>query len=111
MHKIPFCPQCGKLLSLEIEGKEAFGKCTCGFRKEIKDISFPEKGVREEEKGEGAAKDIEMSGWPHVCEKCGYGECDITEYGPFYSDESSIILYKCKKCGYTERQADGSSNM
>ena len=110
MNKIPFCDLCGSILEIKNKEGELYGSCSCGFEKKItEEISFPEIAERPL-KGEGALRDIETPGFPHICEKCGYDECDVTEYGPFYSDESSIILYKCKKCKYTERQADGTGN-
>ena len=69
-----------------------------------------EKLVEKEQIGGGVLNEMEQPGFPHICKKCGYDECDITDLGCFYADESNVYLYKCKKCGYTERQADGSSN-
>jgi len=30
--------------------------------------------------------------------------------GASYSDEADVYLFQCKKCGFVERQADGSGN-
>lgn len=105
-----FCEKCGKILDLKIESGKVIGSCSCGFACEIVSLTFSEKSEAKEEVGQGAFTGYETPGFPHKCEKCGHGFCDITEYGPFYTDESPIYLYRCKKCGYTERQADGSSN-
>ena len=49
-------------------------------------------------------------GFPNTCKKCGHEGADVADLGAAYSDEANIYLFKCKKCGFTERQADGSSN-
>lgn len=38
----------------------------------------------------------------HVCSKCGYGKAQIIEKGIWYSDEDSVIIYKCGRCGHSE---------
>jgi DNA-directed RNA polymerase subunit M/transcription elongation factor TFIIS len=105
-----FCDNCGKILELKNEGEKVIGSCSCGFSIEIKDLIFSEKAEPKKKIGKGALTGYETKGFPHECEKCGFGFCDITEYGPFFTDESPVYLYKCKRCGHTERQADGSSN-
>jgi len=110
MKGIYFCPKCGIPLEINHEDFMLVGTCKCGFKREVKSFEFTEKEEKKKKIGKGLFKKYETAGFPHKCEKCGYGYCEIIEYGPFYSDESPIYLYKCKKCGYTERQADGSSN-
>lgn len=110
MKKIKFCDICGEMLQpLKLETTEMVGICKSGHI----DMSFSLESSQEnkiEEKGEGVHREYEGPGFPHKCKKCGYEECDLTEIGAPYADESDIYLYKCKKCKFTERQADGSGN-
>ena len=62
------------------------------------------------ETGQGVAKETETMDFPHTCKKCGYEQCDVESISARYADESDIYLYRCKKCKYVERQADGSGN-
>lgn len=107
-----FCESCGKILevSKNTEGK-IIGNCGCGFTKEIaSDFAVSEKSKKKEKEGKGVFKEAKTIGYPNICKKCGYGECDVYEMLPSYSDESGIILYRCKKCNFVHRQHDGSSN-
>ena len=110
MNKMQFCDKCGTPLNLIRDYEKVIGICNCGFQKEIPALSFSEKSEEKKDVGEGAIKEELTIGFPHKCEKCGHPWCEITEYGPFFTDESPIYLYRCKKCNYTERQADGTSN-
>ena len=75
------------------------------------EIKFTEKTRKKEEKANGVFSAEETAeGFPHKCEKCGHGEADVHDLGAPYSDESNVYLFKCKKCGYVKRQADGSGN-
>jgi DNA-directed RNA polymerase subunit M/transcription elongation factor TFIIS len=102
-----FCDKCGKPLIMV----DNTAICYCGFRKKASKISASEKIPEPTKKGEGAAeKNKSDKGFPHKCNKCGYEFAEVTDLGVFYSDESSIYLFKCKKCENTERDAYGSSN-
>ena len=35
-----------------------------------------------------------------------YSYAEVKDLGIFYSDETGVQLFKCKKCGYTERQGN-----
>jgi len=113
MGNMHFCDNCGKILYLENENEKVIARCICGMQKEIGSAYISsEKLKKEKEVGEGIiieSDEIE-SGFPHVCKKCSYPECDVLDVGAPYSDEANIILYKCKKCKYVERQADGTGN-
>ncbi len=104
-----FCKKCGKLLKID----RGTIKCSCGFSK-ISDskISSTEKIKKPKEKGTGIfeKKEFEEKGFPHTCKKCGHEYSDVVDLGVSYSDEANIHLFKCKKCGYVERDAYGSSN-
>jgi len=112
MEKTKFCPNCGKLLHIKNEDGKKTGKCTCGFTKETDlEIAFTEKSRKIEERGEGVREGKDnLVKFPHVCKKCGYAQAEVIDLGAPYSDESNIYLFMCGKCGYVERQADGSSN-
>ena len=77
-----------------------------------KPISFSEK-IERIEKGEGILNSEQEEihqGFPHKCKKCEHDFAEVVDLGISYSDESSVILFRCKKCGNVERDAFGSSN-
>jgi len=110
-----FCDNCGKLLGL---GKDFSGsaavRCTfCGEGKILGEVKVSEIKVFKESVGEGVLDQAEhdlSEGFPHICKKCGHGEADVHDWGIGYSDESSIHFFRCKKCGFIERQSDGTGN-
>ncbi len=105
-----FCTVCGKILELRKNGEENIGVCSCGFVTPITELTFAQPQEREQ-KGEGVLKEeSSLAGFPHICKKCGYGECDVVDLGPPISDESNVYLYRCKNCHFVERQADGTGN-
>ncbi|MBM3233019.1 hypothetical protein FJZ18_02540 [Candidatus Pacearchaeota archaeon] len=105
-----FCQQCGKMLELIMINEVNIGKCDCGFSRELPEIKLNNSKINTE-LGQGIyQEDISTNGFPHICKKCGYGECDVADLNPPYSDESNIYLYRCKKCKFVERQADGTGN-
>jgi len=108
---LQFCPVCKKALVAREEDGITYATCICGYKKETKsDLVFSEQEKRKEI-GRGIAVDKKnLKGFPHVCSKCGYGQAEVTDLGASYSDESNTYLFKCKKCGYSERQADGTGN-
>lgn len=112
MASIPFCDLCGRILKITTEDNQTYGLCSCGFRRQTEiEISFTQKSPEKEELGKGIiSEETSLKGFPHICIKCSHDQCEIFDLGAQYSDESNIYLYKCKKCGFTERQADGSSN-
>lgn len=85
-------------------------KCSCGFTKKA-EISFSETAKKQEEVGKGISDGKRKPiGFPHTCPKCSHETCEVIDLGAPYSDESNVYLYICDKCGYIDRQADGSSN-
>lgn len=86
-------------------------RCHCGFIQKASKVYSNEKIEKPIEKGEGIAEEGKSNtGFPHKCNKCGHEFADVIDLGVFYSDEASVYLFKCKKCGNTERDAYGSSN-
>jgi len=111
MKKLEFCPDCGRALTIKFNEFRMIGSCRCGFFKEVERGFLPSEKQVYSEKGEGVLeKENEMEGFPHICGKCGHGEAEVYDLGASYSDESNIYLFKCKKCGYVGREADGSGN-
>lgn len=107
-----FC-ECGKIMEIRDDGlRMAF--CLCGRKQVVlggeltaednnpKNEMRNSEVVKEEHKGVG--------GFPHNCSKCGFGEADVIDLGIAYSDEAAVYLFKCKKCGWSERQSDGTGN-
>ena len=79
--------------------------------KEATNIISNEKIPPQTKKGKGIAKpENDTKGFPHKCKKCKHEFAEVTDLGIFYSDEASIHLYKCKKCGNVERESYGSGN-
>ena len=106
-----FCPDCGRVLSIRSNEFRMIGSCRCGFFKEVERGFLPSEKRVISEKGQGVLEtEKEAEGFPYICEKCGHGESEVCDLEASYSDESNIYLFKCKKCGYVERQAEGSGN-
>jgi DNA-directed RNA polymerase subunit M/transcription elongation factor TFIIS len=108
-----FCKNCGK--GLFINNPETnIVQCSCGYIEKIErghDVGFEEKIPQKAEIGKGAVTEKhDLHGFPHICKKCSHGEAEAIELGVFYGDEAGVYLFKCKKCGYTERQSDGTGN-
>lgn len=107
---IEFCPKCGKILQIVEKPRENIGLCSCGYIKLNLDLGSNEKVKENPLLGQGVVKENnDLEGFPHDCPKCGHNMADVTDLGAPYSDESNIYLFKCKKCKYVYRQADGSS--
>lgn len=107
-----FC-DCGKIMEVkDIHGlKMAY--CLCGNKRLVNSSqdSFEENLPKQELRGSGAVEQKhDPSGFPHNCSKCGHGEAEVIELGVFYGDEAGVYLFKCKKCGWSERQSDGTGN-
>jgi len=119
---VEFCPDCGKPLQHRKvidefrEGVGFFVFCSCGYSNTISTpLSHNQVIPAKEELGKGVLdpKDLlstDDEGFPHNCSKCGHGWSDVHDLGIQYSDESSIHVFRCRKCGHTERHAEGSGN-
>lgn len=107
-----FCGMCGAILTAYGKHEQMYDVvCSCGHVNQLhKKLEAGEKAPRQETKGSGIATQLKSAGFPHTCKKCGFGFCEPTQLNPSYSDESDILLFKCKKCGFVERQADGTGN-
>lgn len=108
-----FCKACGKVLFVH-NPEMGIVQCNCGFKEIIEEghiIGFEEKITQKEVRGSGAVNEThDLNGFPHECKKCGHNMAEAIELGVFYGDEAAVYLFKCKKCGYSERQSDGTGN-
>lgn len=102
-----FCPKCQGLLIPQSIGERSILKCkNCDYCVEAKveHLVEEEKIEHEEPKGKGVVEDKNtFATYDHKCEKCGYDKAQVIDVGVSYSDEDSVILLKCGKCGHSER--------
>lgn len=112
MAREKYCSICNKLVAFEEKNGVLYEICECGKKCFVeKKVLVSEKQPNKIKLGAGVVEeDKSLNGFPHVCSKCGYGQADITDLGAPYGDESNIYILKCKKCGHSERQTDGTSN-
>lgn len=75
------CPKCMILLTPKLEGDNVIVQCSnCGYKKDFKQ-------------------------WvEHTCSKCGFDKCIIVYHAKIKGDEDTLTIYKCIKCGATERE-------
>jgi len=94
----------------EKNGKKILVCTLCGIKKEA-DVSVSELIKEKEKIGQGILNGKRKQ-WkfPHTCPKCNHEGSEVIDLGAAYSDEANIYLFICDKCGYVDRQADGSSN-
>lgn len=65
------------------------------------EISTKEKMPKKVEKGKGVTDDKNIfATYELKCEKCGYGKAEIRMRQAVYSDEDSVIIAVCGKCGH-----------
>ena len=118
MSALHFCDKCGEIMGVNKQMGLSMAICACGNYKQVSsDITIKDKLSAKKDIGRGVLDanagihNKEDEGFPHICPKCNYGEADVKDLGAFLSDESNVYLFKCRKCGYVYRQADGCSNM
>lgn len=100
-----FCPNCKKIILKT-------GNCSCGHEIIEFNLHSTETPKQKQHKSHEILIEEKITiGFPHICKKCGHNECLIEDVGVSVSDEAGIYLFKCLKCNYVERQADGSCNM
>lgn len=110
-----FCPECKNILKAFRENGKTILKCdNCGFFEEIEnekeDLVARQKIKQKEEVGRGIvkAKDI-FATYDFVCKKCGNTKAQIIDRGIGYSDEDNLILLRCSKCGFSQRNTKKAS--
>jgi DNA-directed RNA polymerase subunit M/transcription elongation factor TFIIS len=76
----------------------------CSTSKESISTSIGEK-FKIEERGSGVTNEGNPSAnYDNTCKKCGHIGAEIIDVGILFSDEDHLILLKCGKCGFSERQ-------
>lgn len=100
-----FCPVCNKLLQIKSENGNNIAFCTCGFKRfsgvELEASEKTHSNLRQQ----GVATDNNSEGITHICKKCGNDKAEIIDLGERMNNESSVYIFKCLKCGYSERQS------
>ncbi|MFZ5955538.1 MAG: hypothetical protein ACOYT4_03860 [Nanoarchaeota archaeon] len=99
---IEFCPDCDSILIMGDNKKSLICK-NCGFSK------MPEKSLKlcerinKKEIGSSTAEEGNIfATYEFKCENCGHDKCEVIIINPSYSDEDTIIRYKCGKCGHAK---------
>lgn len=104
---LEFCPMCRGLLQLKKEGEKTIGVCSCGFKRTSGIIiSGEDNSAKHAIVGEGVASNDFSSAFDRICRKCGHEKCEVTEMA---ANEAAIFIYRCLKCGFSERETQGSS--
>lgn len=76
----------------------------CSTSKESISTSIGEK-FKNEIRGSGVTNEGNASAnYDNKCKKCGHTGAEIIDVGVLFSDEDHLILLKCGKCGFSERQ-------
>jgi len=103
---INFCPECKSMLKLRKAHGKDYGVCDCGWYGEIGKTMAGEKILKSSETGSGAlSSENTFATFYHECPKCHYGKAEVIDLGSQRSNESSIIILKCGKCGHAERKS------
>jgi DNA-directed RNA polymerase subunit M/transcription elongation factor TFIIS len=103
-----FC-KCGRII---IENRDSGRiRCDCGEEHEFKESDF-EEDIIQKEKVSSEVIDVEKdnSGFPHLCKRCGHGFAEVRDLGVFYSDEASVHIFTCKRCGNSTRESGGTGS-
>ncbi len=62
------------------------------------------ESLSHEKVGKGVSNDENIfADYDHPCKKCGHIGAQIIEVGALISDEDSLTMLKCGKCGFAER--------
>ncbi|MFH1668909.1 MAG: hypothetical protein ABIA62_03200 [Candidatus Woesearchaeota archaeon] len=102
-----FCPKCKTILKRKKHENSVVMACeSCGFEKDaagMKNIKDPK--VKPDGKKFGVAEEnYVLAVHNHTCSKCGHDKAELIEQGVWYTDEDHVVLYRCGKCGSTERE-------
>ncbi len=105
---LQFCPVCKNLLQLRTEGDKNIGFCSCGFvRTSGIILEADDNSNKLVEKGSGSVDEKQNTlGVERICKKCGYNQAEASEIA---ANEANIFIFKCLKCGFTDRETQGSS--
>lgn len=91
-----FCPNCENILHPD-EGRLVCHNCNFY----VEGILESSEKMKEKEKiGVGVVDGINIfADYDFECMKCGFNKAQVIERGPEFSDEDSITMLKCGKCG------------
>ena len=108
-----FCPECKSVIIPRTVKNETLLLCNqCGWYEIHKgkvSLIENEKIEKAPEQGEGVASSEDNSeGFINKCPECGYDKAEVQDLGVQYSDEDTLILVKCCKCGHVERIGQAS---
>ncbi|MDP1728942.1 MAG: hypothetical protein Q8L27_01925 [archaeon] len=98
---------CKGILQLKEENGLMIGLCNCGFKRTAGiSISGEESNNISNVGGGVVGEDTLMSeGFDRICKKCGHDRADASS---ILSNESEVTIFTCLKCGFRERQSQGS---
>ena len=91
-----FCQNCKGLLELKAE------KLQCMSCNQIAEgtLTTSEKINKEGKEGVAIISEInDAATYRSICKKCGYEKAEVIIRDPMISDEDSITMLKCGKCG------------
>lgn len=104
---LEFCPMCKSILQLKEEKGIKIGFCNCGFKRTSGISIAGEENCFSDNLGSGVIRDsVSEEGFERICKKCGYNKADASS---ILSNESEVTIFTCLKCGFRERQSQGSS--
>jgi len=100
-----FCPKCGSILLPEKDKKKVLLKCKkCGFSEKSDEKPILREKVKPTRKVEVVEEGDVTAVYDHKCIKCGHDKSQLIQMHPQYGDEDDVILWKCGKCGFVERE-------
>jgi DNA-directed RNA polymerase subunit M/transcription elongation factor TFIIS len=121
---LKFCPKCNKILSHKKElieknkilNQKIILECKnpeCRYEEkaiEGENLTTSQKIPEQKEKGRGHIEDEDIfATHEFLCKKCGNNKAQIIDRGIGYSDEDNLILLKCSKCGFSQRNTKKAS--
>ena len=100
-----FCKKCGSLLIPEKQKEKKILICkNCNyFQESEKNLVLHEKIKKPADKKLEILDDGNLfATYDYECENCGHQKSEVIIIGPSYSDEDTIIRFRCGKCGHTK---------
>ena len=102
---LEFCPVCKGILFVRKEGEKNIGYCSCGFKRTA-GIELSASEINKSRiNGLGIVQADDSKGFTHKCPKCGNDSSELMDLGEILNSEKSVCLYKCKNCGYVDRES------
>ena len=104
-----FCPKCGSLLKLKMEGNRKLMACSCGYKSKDTAAKITDMSQKVEQKIEVVEKNTDLETLPKMeamCEKCGHNKAYFWLIQTRAGDEPETKFLKCEKCEHTWRDYD-----